>query len=70
MNLDKPISPRHFEVSHDIGAAPRQQELPQPMPGAEPARLLQRLERAEHRLDLIDGALAMLAESLNNGGRA
>ena len=68
MAAEQPISPRTFGVTADI-SAPRQPVLAQATPHAEPDRVLQRLERVEHRLCLLEGSMTTLAGALTGRHR-
>lgn len=68
MAAEQPIDPRTFDVTADIGA-PRQPVQPTHAEAhAEPDRVLQWLERVEHRLCVLEGSMATLAGALNGNG--
>ena len=63
MAAEQPLNPRAHGVSFDI-SAPRKQASPQ-VTRTEPGnRVSQRLERLEHRVEMAEANLSMLATAL------
>jgi hypothetical protein len=67
MAAEQPQDPRSHPISYDVGS-PRQPELPPASHHVEPDRVLQRLDRAEHRIEMLESNLAMLASAISPEG--